>query len=72
MEKVELLPCPFCGSVNIQLDIDWVECIDCAGFMSVPTGKVPKLWTEEDIENYKSDAIKAWNTRTPPFKPGCV
>lgn len=73
MTDVELKPCPFCGSSDVE--VSWytrtsspdpagyyVECVSCAasgqGFDI--QGEMP-----DRIEYTKAKAIAAWNTRIP-------
>lgn len=57
-EKIELLPCPWCKSNNIEIDDSFRNsncyygiCLDCGA--SGPSGSNEK------------ESIKKWNTRTP-------
>lgn len=54
MSKIELKPCPFCGSDDVfcsqgQEGEHYVECCDCGA----------KIETYKGVE----DAVKAWNRR---------
>jgi Lar family restriction alleviation protein len=57
----ELLPCPFCGSTNIDctnvgrnIDMWYVQCDNCYATF-------PQF-------DSKEESIEAWNTRTPKEK----
>lgn len=75
----ELLPCPFCGSTDIELSIKrttypfWYTSMyckkcNCYGARTKVTVEGTGWVSRDDIvnsENTKQIAIKAWNTRTP-------
>lgn len=61
MSEQELLPCPFCGSENLdvaQTGIWWVTCQHCGA-----EGRTH----DDDDHSFKTKerAITAWNIRTP-------
>ena len=61
MDEDELLPCPFCGEAGELVERSnpmskWRHSVDCAGTTCGASGPV---------EATKTDAIAAWNTRTP-------
>ena len=74
----ELLPCPFCGSNDIELSIKrtkypfWYTSMyckkcNCYGARTKVTVESTGWVSRDDIvnsENTKQIAIKAWNTRT--------
>lgn len=47
-DKIELLPCPFCGSTNL-VKSPWIECDNCGAM-----GPSPR-----DCDNYSGE----WNRR---------
>lgn len=57
-EKIILLPCPFCGSNNI--DIKYTSALDQMWF------QCEKCHTEGPLANRVKDARKFWNTRPAP------
>lgn len=57
-EKIILLPCPFCGSNNI--DIKYTSALDQMWF------QCEKCHTEGPLANRVKDARKLWNARPVP------
>ena len=61
----ELLPCPFCGSVDIdEYEGDYgngVYCMNCGAMMGEPIHHEYRVTERVSI----GQAIEAWNTRTP-------
>lgn len=64
----ELLPCPFCGGNNLEIqhsDIEgWiahVACKDCDDMIG-PMSK----YKYDDKDEAAADASEVWNRRTPP------
>jgi Lar family restriction alleviation protein len=53
--KSEPLPCPFCGSVNIEVSsyVGWAKCLDCEA-EGPPT---------EDGDTTEPAIVAAWNRR---------
>jgi len=56
----ELLPCPFCGSKNLNTSLDTI-------------GKTSCVWcydceTEGPVKHTEKEAIEAWNRRTVSLK----
>ena len=62
-EKIILLPCPFCGSNNI--DIKYTSALDQMWF------QCEKCHTEGPLANRVKDARKLWNTRPAPLIGRC-
>lgn len=62
-EKIILLPCPFCGSNNI--DIKYTSALDQMWF------QCEKCHTEGSLANRVKDARKLWNTRPAPLIGRC-
>lgn len=65
-EEVELKPCPFCGSDNLDLvhingswgyhpSEDYVKCLDCYAIGS--------RIKDSDCGNHRKEAIRNWNRR---------
>jgi Lar family restriction alleviation protein len=54
----ELLPCPFCGSIDLRYDRYW--CCDFQGFYV----RCLKCDVSGTPKGTKRSARKAWNTRT--------
>lgn len=67
-EKSALLPCPFCGSTEIELCNTWtasywMKCQNCGCQMDDPNESGdPSLLADHEVS--KSAVIKVWNTRT--------
>lgn len=66
--EVELKPCPFCGSDNLDLihsngewgyrsSTDYVKCLAC--------GIIGPLIEDSDCGRHRDKAIREWNTRKP-------
>ena len=66
VNKIEILPCPFCGSDNVQpihvegnwgysASQDYVRCLDCNAL----GGKI----TDSNCGNHMEEAINKWNKR---------
>lgn len=55
MTKPEILPCPFCGSSDVELcvtsNFSWCECQNCEA--------------ESCSKETKEEALIQWNTRAP-------
>ena len=54
MENFDILPCPFCGSVDLNVKqglSDYVRCEQCHA--------------EGPVASYKEDAVTLWNGRKP-------
>ena len=62
----ELLPCPFCGSDDVQLEyarkaqfwVYWIECNGCGC-----EGPIEITGDNVDALNTPEDAARAWNER---------
>lgn len=56
----EIKPCPFCGSVHVQIDkcTKRVRCKDCFATSGIITKLIQKGVPEEEAP------IRAWNTRS--------
>lgn len=54
----DLLPCPFCGGLDLEDNLNSVNCETCGGGIRV-------AWSPGE----DSDPVGAWNTRTEPPSP---
>lgn len=67
----DVLPCPFCGSENVELNNSWtasywVECLECEGRAhgkAFGTDCTPKELTLRHNKLAKASALAAWNRR---------
>ena len=67
LENDVLLPCPFCGSENLELAHTWtpsywIECLSCGAHVGDE-----ESWTENTEQSHLESAkraIEAWNRRT--------
>ena len=59
--KSEVKPCPFCGSLNIQIDkcTSRVRCKNCF----CTSGLIARLVAYSDKVPQEEAAVMAWNTR---------
>lgn len=61
-QKLELKPCPFCGSSDVHLrrhqraEMSWVSCVGCG--LEAPT--------ETGVSD--DEAVTYWNRRTPSHR----
>jgi hypothetical protein len=79
MSVPSLLPCPFCGSNEIEYDDDggFVICNgDGCGMMGPDggAGGPPFLGgqSDEQLQQLKREAIRKWNTRAPVVAPPVI
>ena len=60
MEKVELKPCPFCGSeAELITNRSGTNVVRCSNF---------NCWISTKIFGFKETAINKWNTRAEQLK----
>lgn len=69
MSDPELLPCPFCGSKDLDYDGDggFIVCNgkDCGVFGPNPDDRVSSDLSAADEDEVHATAVRKWNTRAP-------